>query len=353
MMQNGLYVFAGALMFATSALYASQSGAQTQQQIDWCNNDGNVFSVDQRLSGCTALVESERASVQDRAAGYGNRCWAYSDKGDPERAITDCSEAIRLDPKLANAYLNRGKAYSDKGDFDRAIADYNRAVELDPKSSISHNNLCDAYLDKGNTDRAIADCDDAIRLDPAFAVAYRNRGNAYRYKGEIESAVADYDHAIKLSPKFLQAYLARGLLRLGVGELSDSLADINQASALNPKDPYTALWLDIVNKRSKLPSRLAEATTQIDMTKWPAPVIRLYLGQMTPEAVLAAAAHGDASKRESEVCEANFFSGELALQHGSKAEATRLFRIAEEGCPKDSFQLIAAKDELKALGARP
>lgn len=103
MPRNGLYALAGALMFATSALHASRTGAQTQQQIDWCNNDGNVFSVDQRLSGCTALVESERASVQDRAAGYGNRCWAYSDKGDPERAITDCNEAIRLDPKLASA----------------------------------------------------------------------------------------------------------------------------------------------------------------------------------------------------------------------------------------------------------
>jgi hypothetical protein len=60
MTRNGLYVVAGALMFGASALHASRTGAQTQQQIDWCNNDGNVFSVDQRLSGCTALVESER-----------------------------------------------------------------------------------------------------------------------------------------------------------------------------------------------------------------------------------------------------------------------------------------------------
>jgi lipoprotein NlpI len=218
---------------------------------------------------------------------------------------------------------------------------------------MAYNNLCDAYLDKGDNDRAITNCDEAIRLDPKFAVAYRNRGNAYRYKGEIASAVADYNQAIELNPKFFQAYLARGLLSLDAGDLPKALADINQASALNPKDPYTALWLDIVNTRSKLPSRLAEATAQIDMTKWPAPVIRLYLGQMTPEAVLAAAAHRDASKQKSQVCEANFFSGELALQQGSKDEATRLFRIAEEGCPKDSFQLIAANDELKALGAQP
>jgi tetratricopeptide (TPR) repeat protein len=352
MMRNGLHALAGAVMLATSALHASRAAAQTQQQIDWCNNDGNAFSVDQRLVGCTALVESERASVQDRSAGYSNRCWAYSDKGDPDRAITDCNDAIRLNPKLANAYLNRGKAYSDKGNFDRAIGDYKQAIELNPKSSMGYNNLCDAYLDKGDNDRAITDCNRAIRLDPKFAVAYRNRGNAYRYKGDVGSAIANYNQAIQLNPKFFQAYLARGLLSLDAGDLPEALADINQASALNPKDPYTALWLDIVNKRSKLPSRLAEATAQIDMTKWPAPVIRLYLGQMTPEAVLAAAADLDASKQKSQVCEANFFSGELALQQGKREEATRLFRIADGGCPKDSFQLIAANDELKALGAQ-
>ena len=143
MTRNGLYVLAGALMFATSALHASRTWAQTQQQIDWCNNNGNAFSVDQRIGGCTALVESGRASVQNRAAGYGNRCLAYSDKGDPDRAITDCNDAIRLNPKLAGAYVNRGKAYSDKYDFDRAIADYDQAIGLNPKSSIAYNNRCD------------------------------------------------------------------------------------------------------------------------------------------------------------------------------------------------------------------
>ena len=353
MTRNGLYVFAGALIFATSALHASRTEAQTQQQIDWCNNDNNVFSVDQRLSGCTALVKSERASAQDRAAGYGNRCWAYSDKGDPDRAITDCNDAIRLNPKLAGAYVNRGKAYSDKYDFDRAIADYDQAIGLNPKSSIAYNNRCDGYLDKGDPDRALIDCNRAIRLDPKFALAYYNRADVYRNKGDIGSAFADYNQAIRLDPKYFQTYLARGLLSLDAGELPRALADIKQASALNPKDPYTALWLDIVNKRSQLPSGLAEAAAEIDTTKWPAPVIRLYLGQMTPEAVFAAAADLDPFKQKSQVCEANFFNGELALQQGRKDEATRLFGIAAEGCPKDSFQLTAANAELKALGAQP
>jgi len=55
---------------------------------------------------------------------------------------------------------------------------------------------------------------------------------------------------------------------------------------------------------------------------WPAPVIWLYLGQTTPEAVLATAGDPVAYKQKDQVCEANFFSGELALQQGSKDGAT-------------------------------
>jgi lipoprotein NlpI len=89
------------------------------------------------------------------------------------------------------------------------------------------------------------------------------------------------------------------------------------------------------------------------MTKWPAPVIGLYLGQITPEAVLAAADDPDVSTKKSQVCEANFFTGELALQRGSKDEAVHLFRLAAAECGKNTHVLAHANAELKALGAQP
>jgi lipoprotein NlpI len=127
--------------------------------------------------------------------------------------------------------------------------------------------------------------------------------------------------------------------------LPKALADLNQASELSPKDVYLALWLDIANKRSNLPSRLPQAITQIDMTKWPAPLIRLYLGQLTKEAVLAAADDPNADTKKARVCEANFYSAELMLQQGAKDEAARLFRLAAGDCQSEGAQA-----ELKRLG---
>jgi lipoprotein NlpI len=121
----------------------------------------------------------------------------------------------------------------------------------------------------------------------------------------------------------------------------------------NPKDPYTGLGLEVVTTRSNLPSHLAEATAQLDMTKWPAPIVRLFLGETTPEEVFAAADDADANKKKGQVCEANFYSGELALQRGTREEAVRLFRLAAADCPKTFIEWSAANAELKAMNANP
>jgi lipoprotein NlpI len=238
-----------------------------------------------------------------------------------------------------------------KGDYDRAIKDYDQAIQLDPKFAGAYSNRGSAYANKGDYDRAIKDYDQSIQLDPKLAGAYSNRGNAYMRKGDYDRAVKDYDQAIQLDPKDASAYFNRGLLNLYAGDLPKAHADLTHASELDPKDAYKALWLDIIGQRNNVPSRLPQALATIDMTAWPAPVIRLFLGKMTPVALLSAADDPDAEKKKGQVCEANFYSGQLALRTGAKGEAARLFRLAAKDCPKAFVEWYAANAELKALGA--
>jgi lipoprotein NlpI len=282
------------------------------------------------------------------ALAFNLRGLAYKIKGDFDRAIADDDEGIRLDPTIAAAFNNRGSAYSAKGDVDRAIADYNEAIRLDPKISSAFNSRGFAYFIKGDLERAIADHSEAIRLNPKYAFAFLNRGAAYRAEGDLDRAIADYSEVIRLNPEYNFVLLSRGVAYYYAGSLPKALADLNQASELNPKLGYTALWLDILNKRSNLPSRLQQAVAQIDMTHWPAPVIRLFLGQMTPAAVLAAADDPDPDTKNSHICEARFYSGELALLRDAKEEAAPLFKAAAESCPR-TFIGDGAVAELKRL----
>jgi lipoprotein NlpI len=279
------------------------------------------------------------------------------DLRDAEPRIASCSRSINSGKwqghDQAVNYFNRGNAYHDEGDNDRAIADYARAISIDPKFAIPHYNRGLIYHLNGDYDRAIADYTQAIGIDPRYADSYNNRGSAYDKKGDYDRSNADYTQAISIDPNYVAAYLNRGQLNLYSGALSKALVDFNKAMALNPKSGYAALWLDIVGQRNNVQSRLMQTSSQVDMTKWPAPVIRLFLGQMTTAAVLTAADDPDANKKKDQVCQANFYSGELSLMKGSKDDAARLFRLAASDCVHDSREWGAANAELKALGAAP
>jgi lipoprotein NlpI len=324
------------------------ASAQTQQLIDQCANTGNAFSPAQRVDGCTALIESGRVFGLGLGWAYESRCAAYNDGKASDYAIADCTQAILREP-TARGHSNRGNAYYVKGDNDKAIADYSEAIRLNPKDAAVFSHRGSAYLAKGQHDRAIADYSQAIQLNPKDATAFNNRGNAYYANGDHERAIADYNQVIQIDPKNARSYLNRGLANLYLGASAKAQADLNQASALDPNDVYVALWLDIANKRGKSASRLAKATTQSDLTKWPGPIIRFYLGKTTQAELLVAAEASDPAVKAAHLCEANFYSGKLALQRRKNDEAKHLFELAAASCPKSFLEYFAANAELRAL----
>jgi lipoprotein NlpI len=208
-----------------------------------------------------------------------------------------------------------------------------------------------AYYAKGELDHAIADLDEAIRLNPKDKDALANRANTYRAKGNLDRAIADYDQLVQLDPRNARAYFHRARFYWQGASFAKSLADLDQANQLNPKDAYPIIWREIVARRSDQASRLSEAAKQLDATKWPAPIVNLFLGTMTPEQVLGAANDADPMKKKAQLCEANFYIGERALQSGSRDEALKLFEQASADCPKTFIEKQAADVELSALRA--
>jgi lipoprotein NlpI len=190
-----------------------------------------------------------------------------------------------------------------------------------------------------------------VRLDAKDPTAgQRNRGTKDQFKSELNQIIVYYDAAIKHDPKDDDAYFHRGLASFYAGAVPQALADLTWASKLDPQYPYYPLWIDIIDKRSNQESRLPQALSHIDMTKWPAPVVRLFLGQLTPADLLAAADDPDADTKKGQVCEANFYIGELALQQGGQEEAARLFQLAAADCPRGFVEGPSARSELEALG---
>jgi tetratricopeptide (TPR) repeat protein len=116
-----------------------------------------------------ALADYDKALLADPAnsTALGSRCGVrLALKKDPNEALADCNEALRLEPANVWAHMMRREAYTRLGRCTEAAADFDAAVKIDPSQA-----------------KAPADFDVAIRIDPSQA-----------------KAPADFNAAVKIDP---------------------------------------------------------------------------------------------------------------------------------------------------------
>lgn len=158
---------------------------------------------------------------------------SYRNK-DYQGAIANYTQAIRLNPRYANAYYNRGIARSDIGDKQGAIADYTQTVKINPRHDDAYYNRGLVYYELKNYQAAIADYNESLKINPNAEDAYLNRGLARYELGDKQGAITDYNQALKINPKYANAYLNRGLTRADLGDRQGAIADYNQALKYKP-----------------------------------------------------------------------------------------------------------------------
>jgi tetratricopeptide (TPR) repeat protein len=316
----------GAVLAAITLLSPAMAASERDRRD--CGGDDPA----RMIRGCTQVIEDASESLSNRALALYMRGLAYVTKGDPDRAITDYNEAIRLNPNNGLTFNERGLAYKAKDDLDRALADFNEAVRLNSDNADIHYNRGNVFMKKGDLDHAIADLDEAIRLGPANIVAIAKDDAITRIA--IDRIKADYFGA-RGQAKFLQA------------NFEDAASDYARFVQFHRDEPYTILRLYLARARSGQPSGAAELESSAAALKqpdWPFPVVELFLGRKTAAETLAAATTPD------QRCEAQYYIGEWYLQRGEKTAALPALQAAADTCPKafDEFQL--AQFELRRFG---
>jgi tetratricopeptide (TPR) repeat protein len=159
-----------------------------------------------------AIIDYGQAIMINPActAAFNNRGSVYFVQGDYTSAIADYQEALRINPGYKDAYDNLAMAsqamvqsaqssrapadfYAQaqslvlSGEYDKAIEAYTQAIKVNPKNAQAYNNRGAVFALKGWYDKAIADYTQALAIQPSFKDAQANLAAALAEQGQQDS----------------------------------------------------------------------------------------------------------------------------------------------------------------------
>ena len=190
--------------------------------------------------------------------GYAN---AYVARGrlkaelaDTVGAMADLDHSLEINKKLPNAYVIRASLYmAHPENYEKAESDISDAIRLEPKESGLYVNRAFLRYNRDDYFGAMADYDYAIQLDPLNAPAVYNRGLLRMESRDNDRAIDDFSRVLELDPEDHRALYNRALLFSETRNYAGALKDINELIARFPRLPE-ALYMrsDIYRQQGKM-----------------------------------------------------------------------------------------------------
>lgn len=266
--------------------------ANSQGKAYFTYNGGRVFALakapsdgDKPDAGSAA---DNNSTAPKTASDYALRGEAYLFRGEPQAAIADLNEAIRLAPDQADYYAARAKALWADKQSDAALTDLNKSLSMDPKNlealllrarlhlmhkdrtsaaadvvaasalaptgSAQARMIASMYIQLGQPAAALPLLDDWIRLhddDAKLGSALNERCWARGLSNQmLDDALHDCRKAIRRDGAW-PAYLdSLGLVELRLGHYSQAIKAYEQAVAHMPRSAWSRYGLGLAEIRS-------------------------------------------------------------------------------------------------------
>ncbi|HKA14078.1 MAG TPA: tetratricopeptide repeat protein, partial [Myxococcota bacterium] len=118
------------------------------------------------------LFEHALAVTSDNFVAHWRLGAAYGGEGHLREAVEHLSEAVRIEPRLAQSQFELAATLDEAGDADAAFPHYRRALELDPSHAEAGARWGVALVARGRFEEARPLLERALELDPAQSRAH-------------------------------------------------------------------------------------------------------------------------------------------------------------------------------------
>ncbi len=190
---------------------------------------------------------------------------AHSNRGNIQRelgrlsdALASYEKALALNPDLESAILNRGSTLLALDRPAEALACFERLLTANTNALGALNNYGHALLQLGRLEEAQKSFERLLAIDPQSSASWCNLGNTFLRLRRLGDAVASFDTALDIDPGQPDTLNNRGNALIELGRIEDAVASFDAALAVNSK------FADALANRASAKMRLSRFESAIE-----------------------------------------------------------------------------------------
>lgn len=187
-----------------------------------------------------ALLDTVR-SLDNTALAHLMKGVDLEKAGQLEKAVAEHEEALRIDPKLAQAHANLIGLYARAGKTEKAEKEYRATVAINPNLPQSHYDFGVLLFSEARYRDAETAFRRALESSPNYAEAHNNLAVLLERRGKLDEAVRHYEAAIANKPSYREAHFQLGRLLLKQHHNDQAIRHFEQT--LTPEDAETPRFL--------------------------------------------------------------------------------------------------------------
>jgi Tfp pilus assembly protein PilF len=221
-----------------------RSIAVTEDNFLLQNNLGAAYTERGQPEKALPLLEAAVETRPSYGEAHNNLGLAWLRRGLPEKAAESFRRALELEPQRTQIAVNLGEALAAAGQLDEAATVLRRAVE-EGGGAQAHNNLGSALAQGGNLTAALEQYRQALELDPDYAGAHANRAQVLAAQGRLDEAAAAFRRAVELDPDNPETLTNYATVLADLGQVSDAVTLLRRAVRLAPGLPQARFFLGL------------------------------------------------------------------------------------------------------------
>ncbi len=204
-----------------------------------------------------ALPFSGLTESFDYGRNYLSLGFVFFERGYFEQAQAYFQQAVKDDPKSAEAVYGLGSTYLQRQDTNRARECFERVLQVHASypgtMPNAWNNLGILAARENNIDVAIQDFQHALEIDPEHTIALQNLGSAYRQQKLWPEAERVLKHALALNSDNAETNYSLGMVYAQQNETEQAYEYLQKALTARPAYPEALNNLGILYLRTGRP----------------------------------------------------------------------------------------------------